>query len=44
MFLHLAAQSGKNLLLCGPAGSGKTSLINDFLYSQGVFLLSVLDI
>ena len=34
--MEFASQSGQNILLIGPYGSGKTSMINDFISTQGM--------
>ena len=33
--MEFAAASGQNMLLVGPPGSGKTSMVNDFMDTQG---------
>lgn len=37
--MDLASASGRNILVTGPNGCGKTSLINDFLNKQGIHVL-----
>ena len=39
--MEFASISAMNVLLIGPPGCGKTSLINDFLDQQGIYHLSV---
>lgn len=35
LLMELASMSGRNVLLVGPSGAGKTCLMNDFLDKQG---------
>jgi ABC-type Mn2+/Zn2+ transport system ATPase subunit len=35
--MELVRTSGRNILLVGPEGAGKSCLVNDFLDKQGAF-------
>ena len=37
LLMELARTSGRNILLVGPEGAGKSCLVNDFLDKQGTF-------
>ena len=41
LLMDFACAGGQNVLLVGPHGSGKTTMVNDFLNAQGKFTVFI---